>query len=104
MHLILIVEENFFGIAIGGSLGATKKDMHDIVAFTRKLIRNDRPIHLLGIGGIRDIFHGVRLGIDTFDCVHPSRLGRHGGALVMAAFWEEEELLDDSLPLHLQVI
>jgi queuine tRNA-ribosyltransferase len=38
-------------------------------------IRGDRPIHLLGIGGVRDIFNGVRNGIDTFDCVHPTRLG-----------------------------
>jgi queuine tRNA-ribosyltransferase len=80
----------FFGIAIGGSLGSTKKEMHDIVSLTRNLLRNDRPIHLLGIGGIRDIFHGVRHGIDTFDCVHPTRLGRHGGALVKASFWKEE--------------
>ena len=71
----------FFGTAIGGSLGASKKDMHDIVAYTRARVRDDRPVHLLGIGGVRDIFHGVRHGIDTFDCVHPSRLARHGGAL-----------------------
>lgn len=81
----------FFGIAIGGSLGANKKGMHDIVTFTRKQLRNDRPIHLLGIGGIRDIFHGVKQGIDTFDCVHPTRLGRHGGALVKATFWDDYE-------------
>jgi queuine tRNA-ribosyltransferase len=37
---------------------------------------------LLGIGGIADIFNGVEHGIDTFDCVHPTRLARHGGALV----------------------
>jgi queuine tRNA-ribosyltransferase len=37
---------------------------------------------LLGIGGVEDIFFGVAQGIDTFDCVHPTRLGRHGGALV----------------------
>lgn len=79
----------FFGTAIGGSLGASKKDMHDIVAYTRARVRDDRPVHLLGIGGVRDIFHGVRQGIDTFDCVHPSRLGRHGGALVMTAHWDE---------------
>ena len=48
----------FFGIAIGGSLGATKENMHHIVKYTRSRIREDRPIHLLGIGGIRDIFHG----------------------------------------------
>ena len=81
---------SFFGTAIGGSLGANKKDMHEIVAYTRARVRDDRPVHLLGIGGVRDIFHGVRQGIDTFDCVHPSRLGRHGGALVLAAHWEEE--------------
>jgi queuine/archaeosine tRNA-ribosyltransferase len=80
----------FFGIAIGGCLGDTKVHMHDIVAYTRSLLRNDKPIHLLGIGGVRDIFHGVRLGIDTFDCVHPTRLGRHGGALVLASYWDEE--------------
>lgn len=80
----------FFGIAIGGSLGADKKSMHEIVSTTRRMLRNDRPIHLLGIGGIRDIFHGVREGIDTFDCVHPTRLGRHGGALVKASHWDEE--------------
>lgn len=34
--------------------------------------------------------HQVRQGIDTFDCVHPTRLGRHGGALVKASFWERE--------------
>lgn len=37
---------------------------------------------MLGIGGIVDIFRGVELGVDTFDCVHPTRLARHGGALV----------------------
>ena len=36
---------------------------------------------MLGIGGVEDIFNGVSNGIDTFDCVHPTRLGRHGGAL-----------------------
>ena len=80
----------FFGLAIGGSLGADKKGMHDIVAYTRNKLRNDRPVHLLGIGGIRDIMHGVRQGIDTFDCVHPSRLARHGGFLVKSSFWDEE--------------
>jgi queuine tRNA-ribosyltransferase len=82
---------DFFGMAIGGSLGATKQDMYHIVSYTRNLLRNDRPIHLLGIGGIRDIFHGIRQGIDTFDCVHPSRLGRHGGALVLASHWQEDD-------------
>jgi queuine tRNA-ribosyltransferase len=79
----------FFGTAIGGSLGANTATMHDIVAYTRDLVRDDRPVHLLGIGGVIDIFHGVRQGIDTFDCVHPTRLARHGGALVKASHWDD---------------
>ena len=75
-------DNNFFGIAVGGSLGADKQQMHDVVSLTMSLVRKDRPVHLLGIGGISDIFAGVRQGIDTFDCVHPTRLARHGGALV----------------------
>ncbi|NBV28515.1 tRNA guanosine(34) transglycosylase Tgt [bacterium] len=75
-------ENNFFANAIGGSLGASKQQMHDIVNYTASLLRKDRPTHLLGIGGIVDIFNGVRQGIDTFDCVHPTRLARHGGALL----------------------
>ena len=41
-----------------------------------------KPVHLLGIGNIRDIFRCINMGVDTFDCVYPTRLGRHGGALV----------------------
>lgn len=73
---------SFFGHAIGGSLGASKEQMYDVVNYTARKLDRKRPIHLLGIGGIRDIFNGVRAGIDTFDCVHPTRLARHGGALV----------------------
>ncbi|MCA4775201.1 tRNA guanosine(34) transglycosylase Tgt [Wolbachia endosymbiont of Mansonella ozzardi] len=72
----------FFGQAIGGSLGQSKKQMYDVVSFTMKHLKKDRPTHLLGIGGIVDIFRAVEFGIDTFDCVHPTRLARHGGALV----------------------
>lgn len=77
--------QNFFGHAIGGSLGASKEQMYDVVNFTASKLDRARPIHLLGIGGIKDIFNGVRAGIDTFDCVHPTRLARHGGALVKPA-------------------
>ncbi len=81
--------QNFFGHAIGGSLGASKEQMYDVVNFTASKLDRARPIHLLGIGGIKDIFNGVRAGIDTFDCVHPTRLARHGGALVKPASVEE---------------
>ncbi len=73
---------DFFGHAIGGSLGALKEQMYEIVDYTSRRLSPSRPIHLLGIGGIRDIFSGVKQGIDTFDCVHPTRLARHGGALI----------------------
>lgn len=75
----------FFGHAIGGSLGASKDQMYEVVEMTAKKLDPSRPIHLLGIGGIKDVFKGVEQGIDTFDCVHPTRLARHGGALVKTA-------------------
>ena len=74
--------EDFFGHAIGDSLGGTREQMHAIVAFQAPLLREDRPIHLLGIGQVADIWHGVAQGIDSFDCVHPTRIARHGGGLV----------------------
>lgn len=74
--------QDFFGHAIGGSLGADKNQMYDVVAMTTEILDRNRPIHLLGIGGVSDIFNGVEHGIDTFDCVHPTRLARHGGAMV----------------------
>jgi queuine tRNA-ribosyltransferase len=73
------------GIAIGGSLGQDKPQMYEVVSWTTselERIAPDRPRHLLGIGDIDDLIRGVELGIDTFDCAMPTRLGRHGMALV----------------------
>lgn len=77
-----VAEQPFFGQAIGGSLGGTKEQMHEVVGYACQYLHPQRPTHLLGIGGLEDIWKGVALGIDTFDCVHPTRLARHGGALV----------------------
>ena len=68
------------GIAIGGSLGADKAQMYEVVDWTTAALPEDRPRHLLGIGEIDDLVRGVELGIDTFDCAMPTRLGppRHG--------------------------
>jgi queuine tRNA-ribosyltransferase len=80
-----VAESGCQGIAIGGSLGQNKDQMHEVVALTAaELDRRapDRPRHLLGIGDIDDLIAGVELGIDTFDCALPTRLGRHGVALV----------------------
>ncbi|HEY5142547.1 MAG TPA: tRNA guanosine(34) transglycosylase Tgt [Solirubrobacteraceae bacterium] len=70
------------GIAIGGSLGADKPQMYEVVGWTTAVLPDARPRHLLGIGDIDDLIAGVELGIDTFDCAMPTRLGRHGMALI----------------------
>jgi queuine tRNA-ribosyltransferase len=73
------------GIAIGGSLGREKAQMHEVVSWSTQELerhRSDRPRHLLGIGDVDDLIACVQLGIDTFDCALPTRLGRHGVALV----------------------
>lgn len=85
-----INNNNFFGIAVGGCLGDTPQKMHSIVNFCMDNLRKDRPVHLLGIGYLRDIFNGVRQGIDTFDCVHPSRVARHGYAYVKAQYLKSD--------------
>jgi queuine tRNA-ribosyltransferase len=70
------------GIAIGGSLGQDKAQMHEVVGWAVDELPEDRPRHLLGIGEIDDLLRGVELGIDTFDCAMPTRIGRHGMAVV----------------------
>lgn len=70
------------GIAIGGSLGAQKEQMYEVVDWATAQLPVERPRHLLGIGDIDDLVHGVQLGIDTFDCAIPTRLAKHGVALI----------------------
>ncbi|RRR65354.1 MAG: tRNA guanosine(34) transglycosylase Tgt [Candidatus Viridilinea halotolerans] len=72
----------FDGICIGGSLGADKPQMYDVVAMTVPHLPENLARHLLGVGDVDDLFEGVARGIDMFDCVSPTRLGRHGTALV----------------------
>jgi queuine tRNA-ribosyltransferase len=76
---------DFFGTAVGGSLGSHKEQMYEVVSYCTPHLPEGRPVHLLGIGGFRDIFEGVKLGMDTFDCVSPTRLARHGWALKKGA-------------------
>ncbi|MDQ3740019.1 MAG: tRNA-guanine transglycosylase, partial [Actinomycetota bacterium] len=56
--------------------------MYEVVGWATAQLPEDKPRHLLGIGEVDDLIRGVELGIDTFDCVTPTRLGRHGVALV----------------------
>lgn len=69
---------DFPGVAIGGSLGKSKRDMYDILDWTLPLLSEEKPRHLLGIGEVADLFAGVRRGVDTFDCVAPTRMARNG--------------------------
>jgi queuine tRNA-ribosyltransferase len=77
------------GIAIGGSLGQEKEQMREVVGWSLDRLPEERPRHLLGIGDVDDIVHAVAAGIDSFDCATPTRLARHGTALVHdpAARW-----------------
>ena len=70
------------GIAIGGTLGEDKAQMFSVVEWTVAELDEARPRHLLGIGEIDDLVRGVELGVDTFDCAMPTRIGRHGMAVV----------------------
>jgi len=70
------------GIAIGGSLGADKDQMREVVGWAIEALPDERPRHLLGIGDVDDIVYAVGAGIDSFDCATPTRMARHGTALV----------------------
>ena len=89
-----VAENDFFGQAIGGSVGGTKEEMYDFMEMMSKIITKNKPTHLLGIGGIIDIWNGVKNGIDTFDCVHPTRLARHGGALCVPSMNDRKEFIN----------
>jgi queuine tRNA-ribosyltransferase len=76
-----IAEMDFPGVAIGGvSVGEPKEAMFEVVEHTAPLLPADRPRYLMGVGTPVDLLDAVRAGIDMFDCVLPSRLGRNGSA------------------------
>jgi queuine tRNA-ribosyltransferase len=77
-----VAESGVQGIAIGGSLGESKQQMREVVGWSLRGLPDDPPRHLLGIGDVDDLVHAVASGIDTFDCATPTRLARHGSALV----------------------
>ena len=77
-----VAARDTFGLAIGGTLGQDKAQMYEVVGWTTEELPEARPRHLLGIGDVDDLLRGVELGIDTFDCAMPTRIGRHGMAIV----------------------
>ena len=75
------VKMNFDGYAIGGtSVGEDKETMYKMIDYSIKYLPEDKPRYLMGVGEPFDLFEGVERGVDMFDCVHPTRLARHGHA------------------------
>jgi queuine tRNA-ribosyltransferase len=73
---------DFPGYAIGGlSVGESKEDMHRMLEATIPCLPEGKPRHLLGVGSPEDLFEGVARGVDTFDCVLPTRMARNGTVL-----------------------
>jgi queuine tRNA-ribosyltransferase len=69
------------GYAIGGlSVGEAKPDMYAMLETVDELLPRDRPRYLMGVGFPEDLVEGVRRGVDLFDCVAPTRMGRTGTA------------------------
>lgn len=76
-----VVSQGTPGIAIGGvSVGESKEEMRNQVKWVAPYLPKDQPVHLLGVGQIDDIVDLVKYGIDTFDCVEPTRVARMGSA------------------------
>jgi len=84
----IVSDFNLPGIAIGGvSVGEPLDQMHNIVRQVSPLLPEHLPKYLMGIGTFREMAIAVANGIDLFDCVIPTRLGRHGTALVRNERW-----------------
>ncbi len=78
-HAKRISELNLDGYAIGGlAVGETHEEMYYILEETVPFLPKDKPVYLMGVGTPANILEGVERGVDFFDCVYPSRNGRHG--------------------------
>lgn len=78
-HAMQISEMELDGYAIGGlAVGETHEEMYYILEETIPYLPVDKPTYLMGVGTPANILEGVERGVDFFDCVYPSRNGRHG--------------------------
>lgn len=92
----------FDGYAIGGlSVGESRDAMLETLAATLPHLPDDQPRYLMGLGDPIGMLEAIALGIDLFDCVLPSRFGRHGTVLSSAGRYnlKRAENADDSAPL-----
>ena len=78
-HMRQIAELDLAGYAIGGlAVGETHQEMYDTIQAVEEYMPKDKPRYLMGVGTPSNIIEGVYRGVDFFDCVMPSRNGRHG--------------------------
>ena len=78
-HAKQIAELDLPGYAIGGlAVGESHEEMYRIIEAVEPHLPSDKPIYLMGVGTPANILEAVERGVDFFDCVYPSRNGRHG--------------------------
>ena len=78
-HAKSITELDLDGYAVGGlAVGETHEQMYDVLDNVVPYLPQDKPIYLMGVGTPSNILEAVDRGVDFFDCVYPSRNGRHG--------------------------
>lgn len=97
-----LVEIGFDGYAVGGlSVGEPKDDMHRMIFYTSKMMPDEKPRYLMGIGDLKDVMSGVEAGFDMFDCVMPTRNARNGTLFTSTGkiSIKREEFRADSRPL-----
>ena len=81
-------------MAVGGvSVGEGKEHMYNVMDWVAPLLPEDKPRYLMGVGEPEDIIEGVKRGFDMFDCVLPTRLGRHG-TIWTTKDWQKFEKMD----------
>jgi queuine tRNA-ribosyltransferase len=97
-----LVELNLPGYAIGGvSVGEKPELIHQIVQITAPLLPPEKPRYLMGVGTYKEMVVAIASGVDLFDCVIPTRFGRHGTALVRGERWnlKNAQFREDFTPL-----
>lgn len=100
-------DSQVYGYAIGGvSVGESRSEINRVVQYTAPLLPQNKPRYLMGVGTPEDLLAGVARGVDLFDCVMPTRLGRHGTFFTATGrknirhsqFTEDFNPLDDACP------
>ncbi len=80
-HAKIISEMDLDGYALGGlAVGESHEEMYRILDETVPFLPKEKPVYLMGVGTPANILEGVERGVDFFDCVYPTRNGRHGHA------------------------